>query len=523
MTETTEALPRHSGLVPGTSGQSPSGKSVWGESALCSPFAASVILVLAMVVLRCLVASRIDLETDEAYYWLWSRRLAESYFDHPPMIAYLIRLGTALFGDTPFGIRSMAIACIVATSALVYALTVVLFDDRRLGALAALWFNLMPHTAFFSIVMYPDTPAILFWTLCCVALAQVWKTGRGAWWYLAGAAGGLLLLSKYTGVFLLGGVGLWLLMSPKMRHWLTRPEPYLAAMIALVLFSPVIQWNADHHWASFAKQFGRALDSTADGGIANVGVFIGVQMLFVSPLIFVFAIAGLVVAGARGFLRQEANWLLPALAVAPMLAYFAFHALSAEVLPQWPSAAYAIGVVAAVAAFAPCDERPEYGPFVRYGFAAAPWLGLCMSLLLLAQMTVRPVQVPAARDPLNIFSGWAQLAADTRAVAKAHDAGYIANADYDTGAELAYYLRDIPVFQTSEAIRYNYRTPIDQDLLAQGTGIYVAMEPYSDLPKVREHFDSVEFITTIWRTRNGDPIRPYRVYALKGYRGGVPY
>ena len=182
-----------------------------------------------MVALRCLVASHVDLETDEAYYWLWSRHLAISYFDHPPMIAYLIRLGTALFGDTVFGVRSMAIAAMIAASALVYALTVILFDDRRLGVMATLWFNMMPHTAFFSIVMYPDTPAILFWLLCCVALALVWKSGRGEWWYLAGAAMGLLLLSKYTGVFLLGrhrasGFSA----SAQMRLWLKRREPYLA-------------------------------------------------------------------------------------------------------------------------------------------------------------------------------------------------------------------------------------------------------------------------------------------------------
>jgi hypothetical protein len=70
-----------------------------------------------------------------------------------------------LFGDTVFGVRSMAIVCMVAASG-----------------------------------------AMLFWLLCCLALAFVWKSGRGAWWYAAGAAMGLLLLSKYTGVFLFAGV-----------------------------------------------------------------------------------------------------------------------------------------------------------------------------------------------------------------------------------------------------------------------------------------------------------------------------
>ncbi len=515
MTETTETAPRDSDVLAGAAERL--------RIAPCQAASVAILaLVLAMVVLRCLVARHMELETDEAYYWLWSRHLAISYFDHPPLIAYLIRLGTALFGNSVFGVRSMAIVAMVAASALVFALTVILFDDRRLGMLAALWFNMMPHTAFFSIVMYPDTPAMLFWVLCCVALAMVRRSGRGEYWYLAGAAMGLLLLSKYTGVFLLTGIAIWLLASVQMRPWLKRREPYLAGLIALLLFSPVILWNAEHHWASFAKQFGHAFDFS-DGGLGNAGTFVGVQALFVSPLIFVFAVAGLVVASYRGFFRQEANWLLLAAAVAPMLVYFLIHALSAEVLPQWPSAAYGIAVVAAVAAFAPRQDGPAQAPLVRYAFAAAPWTGLVFTLALFAQMTFWPAPVAAAHDPLDIFDGWRRFAADTQAVASAHDAGYIASAEYDTNAELAFYLRDMPVFQTSEKIRYRFLPPIDQTLLADNTGIYVATEPFKDLPELQKHFASVEPIATVWRSRNGDPIKAYRIYALKGYRGGVPY
>jgi hypothetical protein len=138
-------------------------------------------------------------------------------------------------------------------------------------------------------------------------------------------------------------------------------------------------------------------------------------------------------------------------------------------------------------------------------------------------MSFWPAPISAAQDPLDIFDGWAQWAADTRAVASAHDAGYIASADYDTNAELAFYLRGMPVFQASEKIRYEFLPPIDQSLLARSTGIYVASEPSEDLSELQKHFETVEPIATVWRTRRGDPIKAYRIYALKGYRGGVPY
>ena len=483
-----------------------------------------VTLLLAMVTLRYWVAGHSDFETDEAYYWLWSRRLATSYYDHPPMVAYLIRLGTSLFGDTVVAIRSMAILGIIAISVLLYMLMAILFGDARLGLMSVLWFNVTPHTGFFSVIMFPDTPAMLFWVLTCVAAALVWRSGDGKWWYLLGIAAGLLLLSKYTGVFLLFGIVAWLLSSAEMRFWLKRREPYLAALITLILFSPVILWNAEHGWVSFIKQFGRAFETSADGGLANMGAFIGTQAAFVSPLIFAFIVVGLAVAAWRGLRRQEANWLLLALSAAPMSLYFLVHASSAEVLAQWPSATYPTGIVAAVAAFAaPVRSLDRRRPFTRYGFEAAPWVGLIFTLTLFAQMTVRPASILAAHDPLSRFFGWSELSLKTRAALEAHHAAYIASNEHSIGATLAFYLRGITVFQTSERMRYEFMPPVDQGLLNRTTGIYLEVPPFDDLARLQAHFNSVEYISTIWRSRNGDPIEPYRIYELKGYRGGLPF
>jgi hypothetical protein len=372
--------------------------------------------------------------------------------------------------------------------------------------------------------MFPDTPAMLFWVLTCVTAALVWRSGDGKWWYLLGIAAGLLLLSKYTGVFLLFGIVSWLLSSAEMRFWLKRREPYLAALITLILFSPVILWNAEHGWVSFIKQFGRAFETSADGGLANMGAFIGVQAAFVSPLIFAFIVAGLGVAAWRGLRRQEANWLLLALSAAPMLLYFLGHALSAEVLAQWPSAAYPTGIVAAVAAFAaPASSLDRRRPFTRYSFEAAPWVGLIFTLTLFAQMTVRPVSILAAHDPLSRFFGWSELSLKTRAALEAHHASYIATNEHSISATLAFYLRGITVFQISEPIRYEFMPPVDQGLLKRTTGIYLEVPPFNSRAQLQAHFDSVEYISTVWRSRNGDLIEPYRIYELKGYRGGLPF
>ena len=67
-------------------------------------------------------------------------------------------------------------------------------------------------------------------------------------------------------------------------------------------------------------------------------------------------------------------------------------------------------------------------------------------------------------------------------------------------------IKHAAVVQTSDAIRYEFRAPIDQNLLRRSTGIYLAVPPSADLARLQEHIDSVELISTIWRARNGAPL-----------------
>src|ERR1700687_3257291 len=84
-------------------------------------------LIAAMTTLRVIYAGAIDLRTDEAYYWTWSKENVLSYLDHPPMIAWFIRFGTAVFGDTNLGVRFAGIVAMLVTQLL-------LADIRQRGA-----------------------------------------------------------------------------------------------------------------------------------------------------------------------------------------------------------------------------------------------------------------------------------------------------------------------------------------------------------------------------------------------------
>ena len=92
---------------------------------------ACLAMVGLLLIGRVILAATTNLAEDEAYYWLWSTHLATGYYDHPPMIAYWIRAGTSIFGQTTFGVRAVGLLSAVAGSYLLYRTSLSLFRDRK--------------------------------------------------------------------------------------------------------------------------------------------------------------------------------------------------------------------------------------------------------------------------------------------------------------------------------------------------------------------------------------------------------
>src|SRR6266568_9355989 len=92
------------------------------------------VLILALVVLRLLAAAWTPLTFDEAYYWMWSKHLAFGYYDHPPMVAFVIRAGTLIAGDTELGVRLVSILLALPMSYAIYRSAAILFGGARVAA-----------------------------------------------------------------------------------------------------------------------------------------------------------------------------------------------------------------------------------------------------------------------------------------------------------------------------------------------------------------------------------------------------
>ena len=385
--------------------------------------------LLALTLLRLVVAATAPLAPDEAYYWIWSRALAPGYLDHPPMIAFWIAAGTAIAGDTALGVRLLGPIGAAIGSLMLYDAGKRLFDARA-GLAAALLLNATLLLGVGAVTATPDTPLILFWTATLWAVVRAHASGNGRWWLAVGVFAGLALLSKYTAALLGLGLLLWLLLHEDARRWLRTPWPWLGGVLALLCFAPVIAWNAQHGWASFAKQGGRA----AEGGgqaLKYLAELLGAQLGLATPLVFVLCVAGTVLAVRR---IRDARFALLAALVLPGAALFAWQATGDRVQGNWPAIVYPAAALAAGAL------SGRWKALVR----PAASLGFAITFAAYLQASAAPFALQRRHDPTLIrMGGFEALAAEIAARRPA----FVAGDDYALISRLAFSLpRDVPVY-----------------------------------------------------------------------------
>ncbi|WP_372781110.1 ArnT family glycosyltransferase [Phenylobacterium sp.] len=389
-----------------------------------------LLLALGLTALRLIAAGTIHLTEDEAYYRLWAQHLQLGYLDHPPMIAWWIRAGEWIAGDTPLGVRLLP--------ALGSGLSTWLIGDlaRRLGAepktafRAALWYNATLTVGLGGMLAIPDAPASLFWTATLWALARFWAERRAAWWLAAGIGAGLAVLSKYSGLFLAPGVLLWLLLTPGGPAELRKPGPWAAAVIAGLVFAVNVTWNAQHHWLTFAKQFGRV----APHGLSplHLAELLGAQTLLFTPLMALYAARGV---GQGWRERREpgaVQLMLPLATAAPFAVYLLIHSLHDRVQGHWPVPLFgAFAICAAVAAEGSGATRG--GRFLR---GLTPVLGFAFAAAAFVLMAL-PTPTPLGRfDPTLALRGWPQFAGEIERLRARTGAAWVGTESYGVYAQL---------------------------------------------------------------------------------------
>jgi 4-amino-4-deoxy-L-arabinose transferase-like glycosyltransferase len=477
------------------------------------------VAVLALVALRLVAAAWTPLTFDEAYYWMWSKHLAFGYYDHPPMVAYVIRAGTMIAGDTEFGVRLVSILLALPMSFAVYRTAAILFGGVRVAASAAILLNATLMAAVGTLIVTPDSPLLVAASFVLFFLAKVLRTGRGAWWLAVGAAVGCALLSKYTALFFGAGILIWLLAVPSQRHWLVTPWPYLGGLAALAIFTPVILWNADHQWVSFIKQMGRS--RIEDFRPAFIAELVPTQVAFATPLVFILGAMGLHALAWRSEGERPARVLIGAM-FWTIVAYFFWHSLHARVEANWFAPVYPAFVVAAAVAAHRVPWQMREQRLADFCLHWAGPVGVLMFALLIVQANTGMLS-GYRRDATvrSVGVGWRELASRIEAVRARLGATCVLAPDYGTTGWLAFYLpRGSCVVQPTQRIRWVNMPEPDPAQLA-GPLLFVDEARPGGRPYLKAGFAHVEEAAELPRKRGPLIIETYALNLLSGPKGDV--
>jgi 4-amino-4-deoxy-L-arabinose transferase-like glycosyltransferase len=486
------------------------------------PLIAAGAVVAAMTAMRIAYAALIDLRTDEAYYWTWSKEQVLCFLDHPPMIAWFIRFGTLIFGDTNLGVRFAGIVAMAATQLLLADIVRRLTRNIPAVVLVVLMMEAALYYGLLMAKVSPDVAMIPFAVAMIWSLVRLHESGNSRWWLAVGLFGGLALLAKFTAVLLLPAVAAFMLVPDWRRRWLLSPYPWLSALIAIALFAPVLIWNAGHDWASFKFQLVRAT-ATHELSLRTVGDYVGLQFGLVGFVLLPVTLSGLVLSGWRGIRRRDPVALLLSTSVLAPFLYFFWKSLSLRVGDTWPMFMWPIGFAAAAVNIANLPREGWPGWMIKstvFWARAAIVQGIAMVIVVFLYYVAAPWNLIGHADPIGGEAGYEQVVARTEAELKSTGASWIATTDYRTYAMLRWFFNGrVPVIQINERARFQgFRNP-GFSMFARDTGLYVAREPDQESPiwnattAVREPLERVD---RVWRGVVMD------TYALEKLTGWMP-
>jgi 4-amino-4-deoxy-L-arabinose transferase-like glycosyltransferase len=500
----------------------PTDSSAMSDRAARRSWAGVIALIAAMTAMRVIYACVIDLRTDEAYYWTWSKENVLSFLDHPPMIAWFIRFGTAIFGDTNFGVRFAGILAMLVTQLLLADIVRRVTRDVRAILLAVL----MPEAAlYYGLLMAkvsPDVALIPFAVAMLWSLVRLAESGNARWWLAAGLFAGLALLSKFTAVMLVPAVVAFMLVPDWRRRWLTRPEPWLAGLIAVAVFSPVLVWNAEHDWASFRFQSVRAI-ATHELSLRTVGEFLALQFGLVGFVLLPVVLSGVTLTAWRGYRRRDPVQILLSTCVLVPFCYFFWKSLSLRIGDTWPMFLWPAGFAATAIniAMLPRENRSSWMIRSTNAWAnIAVVTGIAYVVLVFLYYTIIPWNFIGAIDPIGGEAGYQQIADRAEAELQKTGATWIATTDYRTYAMMRWYFKGrVPVVQINERGRFmGFRDP-GMDMVKGHAALYVVRESDKDGPiwtSITAERQPLEQVERVWRGRVMD------TYVLQKLTGWTP-
>ncbi len=367
----------------------------------------------------------------DAYYYLYGQNLSLSYFDHPGMIGYILRIFTDIFGQSVFTIKFADFIITSLTILSFYKLASYFLSKRKLQRAIVL----LVSTIFVSILSFnstPDVPLLLFWTLSLICLYKAIFEEKKWYWILGGIAMGLAFNSKYTALLLQIGLIAFLIFSNKYRKFLISPWLWVSIIISVGVMFPVWWWNYQNEFASFAFQSSERTNSISEFKISPKNFFgaIGHQMFLLLPILFFIFITFTFKYLKRALLKfkiPEGKTLFLLAFFIPTFAGFFSLTPIYWVKLNWMMPSYITGIILA-------------GMFINKKLLKSQII-LSIVFHVLVGLQVLFYLVPIKSD--DTWIGWKELATETKKLQEKYPNTFVFSEDnYKTSACLNFYMDD---------------------------------------------------------------------------------
>ena len=375
-----------------------------------TPLKALFLLLGIITLFNILLASQLGLSVDEANYALYGNHLALSYYDHPPMVGWLQSL-IIPFSRSNLAMRIWPLLFNIGTSLVLYRLTRRLFPSKSgwlaFIAVAMVQSALMLHLL--SLALIPQVPFLFFSLLTLLYLYDAISCPKLGNFILLGLFLGLAALSEYTAILLVVVIVLTVLTSkPKL---IFNYKIYGTAIIALALCSPVIIWNAQHHFIGFHYQSNHVIDSSGWSARNFVISQIG-QLLAYSPIIYLFGF----IAAYQGYRHWSLlSYRLLTISFCSVMLFFAYNSGHTVTLPHWTALAW-IGM-------SPLIANLIVSRWGKRWIKITTLSSLGYSLILILFVHSYPIfwwpSFPLGKNPMQDLYGWNTAAMTAKKLLKA--------------------------------------------------------------------------------------------------------
>ncbi len=494
----------------------------------------TLVLLVATALVKIGIAPLLELGNDEVYYWTYALRLSWNYFDHPPMIAWMIRATTLnTWWASELSLRLGSILGAACSTWFIFK-TGKLLGNERVGWFAALLYTASIYTGFIAgFFILPDSPQMPLWTATLYITAHliIKKNDENNWgiWILLGTLIGLAALCKVHGLFLWAEFGLFILI--KRRNWLLKSQVYISALITLVIISPVFLWNWKNDFITYRFHSNR---------VHTKGIHwdyflkeLGGELVYQNPIVFSLLLVAII-----AFFRSKIYFNQKRISIwifcmsIPMLFTFWGIALFNPTLPHWSGPAFIpLFFLAAIW----LDQKSA--SFIPLMVKAA--LGLLVLVLFAGIMVVQYAPINfGSKLPENYgeycptldLSGWRNMGKTFTALVKKDkeeglmqpDAVLLTN-QWFPGGHLEFYISrpsGVPLIGVGELQNLHQFAWLNRDRkpLFLGADAYVIVPsnmPISVKDEYGKYFKTIEKCQPFNQVRNGGVVRYFFVYRLK--------